>query len=217
MSTRPFVPALRYRKLTKLFDFFLGVTFPEKKIKQALINQLQLKGDEQILDFGIGTATLTIMIKERYPSVNIIGVDVDDDVIAIAEQKIKTKGLSIPIKKYDGQNLPFVGCQQFDKIVSSLVFHHIPTAAKRSLFNQLYRLIRPGGELHIADFGKAKNLYSKVAFGIFRRFDGKENTQINADGLLPEFVKGGGFSDVQIMSSFNTAFGTVDLLKAVDQ
>lgn len=217
MSAKPFVPALRYRKLTKLFDFFLALSFPEKKVKQALINQLQLKGNETILDFGCGTGTLAIMIKEQYPSVNIIGIDVDDDIIAIAEQKIKARGLRIPVKKYDGQNLPFIGYQQFDKIVSSLVFHHIPTPAKRSLLNQLYRLIKPGGELHIADFGKGKNLYTKAAFGIFRRFDGKENTQVNADGLLPEFVKGGGFSDVQILSSFNTAFGTVDLLKAVDQ
>ena len=34
-----FIPALRFKILTKLYDFFLSVTFPEKKIKQALIDK----------------------------------------------------------------------------------------------------------------------------------------------------------------------------------
>lgn len=211
-----FIPAFRFKSLTRLYDFFLSLTFPEKKIKQALIDQLQLSGNETILDFGCGSGTLAIMIKEQYPSVNIIGVDVDEAIIRMAERKIRAKGLNVPIKKYDGQNLSLFGHQQFDIIVSSLVFHHIPTAQKRTVLSHLYRIIKPGGTLHIADFGKPKNLYTKTAFGLFRKFDGVENTSVNAEGLLPDFVKGGGFRDVEILQSFNTAFGTVDLLQAHD-
>lgn len=60
-----FIPALRFKSLTRLYDFFLSLTFPEKKIKQALIDQLQLSGNETILDFGCGSGTLAIMIKEQ--------------------------------------------------------------------------------------------------------------------------------------------------------
>jgi len=217
MSSKPFISALGFNGLTKRYDLLLWTTFPERKIKKALIEQLQLKGNETLLDFGCGTGTLAIMIKEQYPTVNILGIDVDDNVISIAEHKIKTKGLNIPIKRFDGQNLSFAGHQQFDKIVSSFVFHHIPTALKRTLFAQLYRIIKPGGEFYVADFGKLKNFNTKVAFNFFRRVDGKDNTQINAEGLLPEFIKGGGFDDVQILSSYNTLFGTVDLIKATDK
>jgi ubiquinone/menaquinone biosynthesis C-methylase UbiE len=211
-----YVPALRFKALTKLYDSLLSATFQEKKIKQALVNQLQLKGTETILDFGCGTGTLAIMIKDQFPSVNIIGIDVDAEIIGIAEKKIKAKGLSIHLKKFDGESLAFFGHQQFDRIVSSLVFHHIPTTTKRTILSQLYRITKPGGELHIADFGKPKNLYTKAAFGLLRRFDGVENTSVNAEGLLHDFIKGGGFKEVQITQSFNTAFGTVDLIKAKD-
>jgi ubiquinone/menaquinone biosynthesis C-methylase UbiE len=122
--------------------------------------------------------------------------------------------LNIALKKFDGESLPFLGHQQFDRIVSSLVFHHITTSTKRTILSQLYRITKPGGELHIADFGKPKNLYTKAAFGLLRRFDGVENTSVNAEGLLPHFIKGGGFKEVQITQSFNTAFGTVDLVAA---
>lgn len=185
-----------------------------KKVKQTFINQLQLKGTETILDFGCGTGTLPIMIKEQFPSVNIIGIDVDAEIIGIAERKIKAKGLRISLKKYDGESLAFLGHQQFDRIVSSLVFHHLSTSAKRNILSQLYRITKPGGELHIADFGKPKSFYTKAAFGLLRRFDGVENASVNAKGLLPHFIKSGGFKEVQITQSFNTAFGTVDLIKA---
>ena len=211
-----YVPALRFKALTKMYDSLLAITFPEKKIKQDLINQLQLAGNETVLDFGCGSGTLAIMIKEQYPGVTIIGVDVDAEIIAIAEKKIKAKGLAIPIKQYDGESLAVFGHQQFDKIVSSLVFHHLPTPKKRTIFRQLYRILKPGGELHIADFGKPKNFYTKAAFGLLRRFDGVENTSVNAEGLLPNFIKGSGFAEVEIRRSFNTAFGTVDLIKAKD-
>lgn len=211
-----YVPALRFKALTKLYDRLLSVTFQEKKIKQALINQLQINGTETVLDFGCGTGTLAIMIKEQFPSVNIVGIDVDAEIIAIAEKKIKAKGLSIPLKKYDGESLAFLGHQQFDRIVSSLVFHHIPTTTKRNVLSQLYRITKPGAELHIADFGKPKNLYTKAAFGLLRRFDGVENTSVNVEGLLPHFIKGGGFKEIQVTQSFNTAFGTVELIKAKD-
>lgn len=214
MASGNFIPALRFTNLTKLYDFFLGLTFPEDKIKKALIEQLELNGTETILDFGCGTGTLAIMIKEQFPNVTIIGVDVDEQILSIAQNKIKSKGLTIQLVKYDGVKLSFDKNHHFDKIVSSLVFHHLPTNVKVNVLRQLFELTEGRAELHVADFGKAKTLYTKVAFGIFRRFDGEENTRVNAKGLLVRFIEQAGFNKVEILKSFNTAFGTVNLIKA---
>lgn len=216
MSIRPFVPVLAFKGLTRFYDLLLRISFPEKKIRQALIDQLQLQGNENLLDFGCGTGTLAIMIKEQFSYVNIVGIDVDDKVIAIANKKIEAKGLSIPIKKYNGEDLSSFPHQQFDKIVSSLVFHHISTRQKRVLLSHLFRMSKPGGQLHIADFGKAKGRYAKFAFGLLRRFDGVENTSINAEGLLPDFIKIAGFKLVESTQSVNTVFGTVEFIRATD-
>ena len=215
MGKSEYIPALRFHWLSpKFYDRILYFTFPEVKIKRTLINQLQLNGNETILDFGSGTGTLAIMIKEQFPSADITGVDVDEKIIGFAEKKINAKGLKILLHRYDSGNLPFFGNKQFDKVVSSLVFHHISTSNKRKIFSQLYRILKPGGELHIADFGRPKNIYTKLGFSILRKFDGLENTKVNAEGLLPEFIKGGGFNNVHILKSYNTVFGTVDLIKA---
>ncbi len=58
---------------------------------------------------------------------------------------------------------------------------------------------------------------TKFAFGIFRRFDGEENTRVNAHGLLPTFISSAGFTNVQQTAYFNTAFGTVALVNATKQ
>ena len=74
------------------------------------------------------------MIKEQYPLVNIKGVDVDEQILAIAEKKIGSAQLNISLRKFDGEDLSFLGNQQFDMIVSTLVFHHILLKSKRKYF-----------------------------------------------------------------------------------
>ena len=130
----------------------------------------------------------------------------DDHILKIADKKIGGKGLGILLKRYDGEALQFLTSQRFDKMVSTLVFHHILTLGKRKILNQLFQIIKPGGELHIADFGKARNIYSRLATELLRSFDGFENTRINAEGLLPQVISESGFNDVKILSHQNTAF-----------
>ena len=214
MTEQPFIPALRYNWLTHFYDFFLGITFPEKKIKQALIDQCAFNGNERVLDFGVGTATLSVMIKKYYPSIIISGIDVDKKILEIAKNKIAGTGSGMELKNYDGSHIPLQD-SFIDKTISSLVFHHIGTEDKRVVLREIYRVLKPGGGLHIADFGKASNIYTKVAFEVFRRFDGEENTRINSKGLLPTFIIEAGFSNVKETKYFNTLFGTVKLISAI--
>lgn len=208
-----YIPALRYSWLTKFYDTFLGITFPEKRIKQALILQCTFRGNEHVLDFGTGTATLSIMIKKQFQGLQVSGIDADEQVLRIAKRKIVKYNLDIGLIHYDGLHIPLPD-NAVDKVVSSLVFHHISTENKKTVLKEIFRIIRPGSEIHIADFGKATNLYQKIAFGIFRRMDGEENTSINSKGLLPEFLKEAGFTNVVETQYFNTLFGTIKLISA---
>lgn len=214
MAEQRFLPALRYNWLTPFYDFFLGITFPEKKIKQALIDQCAFNGNERVLDFGVGTATLSVMITQHYPSIRISGIDVDKKILEIAKNKIAGTGSGIELKNYDGSHIPLPD-SFIDKTISSLVFHHIGTEDKRVVLREIYRVLKPGGRLHIADFGKASNIYTKIVFEVFRRFDGEENTRINSKGLLPTFIIEAGFSNVKETKYFNTLFGTVKLISAI--
>ena len=113
-----------------MYDFFLNVTVPEKRIKQALIDLASIHSNSTVLDFGCGTATLTIMIKQMNPEANLTGIDVDMAILNKAVQKIKKSKLDILLRDYDGILLSFQD-NSFDRILSCLVFHHLDTDKKQ--------------------------------------------------------------------------------------
>lgn len=213
MKSLSFIPALRFHWLTKLYDPLIQITLPEKRFKQDLITQMGIQNDFQILDFGCGTATLSMMIKSQYPSTFVTGVDVDRKVLSIAKKKLQSLSYTIPLDDYDGIRLPYAD-HTFDRVVSSLVFHHLDPVQKSKAFREIKRVLKPQGQLHIADWGKAENALMRNLFYIIQWLDGFKTTQDNVEGLIPSYMIETGFSEVTVMKDYSTAFGTLELFYA---
>ena len=211
MTNATYIPALRYKWLTPLYDFFLGLTMPEKKIKLALIEAAGVSPRMKVLDFGCGTGTLTIMIKEFQPGVNVAGIDVDVQILNKAIKKIEQKGLDIFVIDYNGTEIPFQD-EVFNITMSCLVFHHLDTSTKQKALAEMFRVIKKDGLLHIADFGRSKSLVQRTLFNLIRTLDGFKSTDANAKGLLPELISDVGFENVTIKKRFKTMFGEVQII-----
>ncbi len=211
MVEQKFIPALRFHWLTSVYDKLLALTFPEKEIKGDVIKEANVQPDETILDFGIGTATLSIMAFWEQPNANYFGLDVDEHILKIAENKIREAKTIVHLNQYDGVTLPFPDAH-FNTVISCLVFHHLPTETKRIALLELNRVLKPHGKLVIADFGKGQTRYAKIASSLFSWFDGVDNTSVNEKGLLPAFIQDAGFKSVNVVRNYNTAFGTMQLL-----
>lgn len=205
-----FIPALRFRWLTKLFDPFLQVTMPEKMMKDELIKQAGFKKGYRVLDLGCGTATLTVGIKNNYPEAEVSGIDIDEKILEIAKNKIDNLGLDISLKQGSAFDLPFPD-EEFDRVVSSLMLHHLTTENKRRALKEGYRILRSGGEIYILDFGKPHNNLMYLISLFMRRL---EETADNFKGMLPKMMDEAGFDDIQEINNYNTLFSTVTLYKA---
>lgn len=96
------------------------------------------------------------------------------------------------------------------RVLSSLMFHHLTRENKVRSFNEVYRVLRNGGELHIADFGKPHNLLMRIASFPWRLFDGSSGND-NLQGLLPHMMRETGFTDVRESTRYMTVFGTLSL------
>ena len=103
----------------------------------------------------------------------------------------------------------------FDRVLSSLFFHHLTTENKVKTLREVKRILKPDGELHIADWGLPANLLMKVVSHFVPVFDGYETTSDNFGGLLPALLKETGFSAVEETGAFNTLFGTIRLHRAL--
>ncbi len=213
MTNTKFIPALRFRWLTPMYDKLISFTMPEKKIRESVVSSAAISTGTKLLDFGCGTATLTIMAKQISPEAIISGIDIDTDILKKAIKKIEAQNLDILLVNYNGKQLPF-NSNEFDSVISCLVFHHLETDTKQNALANIFRVLNKSGKLCIADFGYSDSLLQRLLFNIIRSLDGFKSTSANAKGLLPHLIAEAGFENVSIIKRFKTIFGEVQIITA---
>jgi ubiquinone/menaquinone biosynthesis C-methylase UbiE len=205
-----FIPALRFRFLTPLYDPLLRRGMGESRFKRRLVEEARIRPGDRVLDLGSGTGTLTVLLKEMHPGARVVGLDADPQVLEIARAKAAQKGVQIQFDEGLAYQLPYPDAA-FDRVLSSLMIHHLGTAEKRLAFGEAFRVLRLGGELLVLDFGIPHGLLASAISVVMRRL---ERTGDNFDGRLPGLIQSAGFQAVQIATSFNTIFGTLALYRA---
>ena len=208
-----YIPALRYEWLTGFYDTVMSRLLREVIFKRALVQQARVVKGHRVLDLGCGTATLTILIKQAQPAAEVTGLDGDPKALEFAREKIARSKLVIALDEGMSFNLPYPD-NSFDRVISSLLFHHLTRENKERTLKEVYRVLRPGGELHVADWGKASNMLMRTAFFLVQLLDGFKTTRDNINGLLPAFFRKAGFTEGQETAQYTTLFGTMALYKA---
>lgn len=205
--------ALRYKILTDLYDPVVAWTCREKTFKRALLQQALRSTGTRILDVGCGTATLAIMLKQQRPDVEAVGIDGDEDILRIAAKKAAKSGVKLQLDQGLSYEMAYAD-GDFDKALSSFFFHHLNHEEKGGTLREIHRVLKPGGELHIADWGKPANLLLRTGFLIVQLLDGFQTTWANVQGLLPDYISGAGFTDVKENGQVITPLGSVSLYEA---
>ena len=213
VEERRYIPALRWRALTPAFDAVVRVTARERTVKQRLLDQADVGPGESVLDLGAGTGTLAIWLKQRCPDAHITGLDADPDVLSRARTKAAAARCEIEFVEGFSTELPFPQ-GSFDIVLSTLFFHHLTGADKRSTFAEVERVLKPGGELHVADWGKPSDPAMAALFYSVRLIDGFEVTRDNVRGALPALFEDAGLEDASERQRLRTALGTLTLSSA---
>lgn len=213
MSTEKFIPALGYDFLSDYYDLAIKLTMPEKKFRNRLIDFVDPKENEKIVEFGFGTAQNIIILKQRFPNCNVLGVDIDPKIKSIAEYKLNKAGIEAPLFLYDGNKLPFED-NSIDKVYSSLVFHQLDMITKLKCLLEINRILKPNGELIIGDWGKAKTKWMRLSFYLVQLLDGFKTTTDNVNGLMIKYITDAGFKNAREVDYINTSIGTYSYYKA---
>jgi SAM-dependent methyltransferase len=146
--------------LSAILSFYLHTTLRGKFVVWAeLIDQLNLRGDERILDLGCGRGAVLLLAAQHLTTGRAVGVDLWRSVdqsgnsLEATKQNAIAEGVADRVELHTGDMtaLPFAD-HSFDVIVSSLAIHNIRgVAGRENAISEAVRVLRPGGRLMIAD------------------------------------------------------------------
>ena len=204
-----YIPAFSFEFLTPLYDFVMRWITRESVFKPELVRQMEIAKEDKVLDLGCGTATSTILIKKACLEAELVGFDVDLKILGIAQSKIKKAGFDIALNLGTVLCLPYRD-SSFDRVASSMVLHHLTRENKILALKEVFRILKPAGELLVADFGKPQNIFMRCPSLIIRHL---EEASDNVKGLLPEIFQLAGFGEIEEIGKYMSIFGTISLYK----
>jgi len=214
--TTTFTPALGHSWLSDVYDPAIALLTRERVWRRALVEALDPRAGERIVDVGCGTGSLAARIKERAPGSQVLGIDPDRDILDRARHKMRSLRVEVDfVEGFARDAARVTGDAGADKIVSSLVFHQLPLPEKRAGLAACLRALKPGGRLHIADYGLQRTTAMRALFRIIQTLDGYADTQPNAEGVIPVLLAEVGFTGIEETTVFPTPTGSISLYRAV--
>jgi ubiquinone/menaquinone biosynthesis C-methylase UbiE len=169
----------------------------EHRFRELTLQHMAITHEDQILDIGCGTGTLTLLAAEHLRSEgSIIGIDAAPKMIAIAQGKAKRQGSSARFQTAIAEKLPFAD-GQFTMVVNSMFCHHIDLELKCLAFAEMRRVLGPGGRLITADIDTPSTLLGWLTGWLGRWLLLQPELTDNLRGKLPALMTEAGFVDVK--------------------
>ena len=127
---------------------------PMTAMAAAVLDRMDLDGDESVLDAGCGTGRVSELLVERLPAGRVVALDADPDMVAAARANLGERA-----EVHHGDLLDLAdlvaGHGPFDAVLSTATFHWV--LDHDALFASLLPALRPGGRL-VAQCGGRGNI-----------------------------------------------------------
>jgi S-adenosylmethionine-diacylgycerolhomoserine-N-methlytransferase len=147
-----------YRRQRHIYDFtrkyyLLG--------RDRLIDGLDAKPGDGVLEIGCGTGRNLVLAARRYPKARFFGIDVSTEMLTSAIEQIGRAGIAarVRVAHADATNFDparLFGRAQFERVFISYSLSMIP--GWQAVLDSAVALLAPGGELHVVDFGTQARL-----------------------------------------------------------
>jgi S-adenosylmethionine-diacylgycerolhomoserine-N-methlytransferase len=147
-----------YRRQRHIYDgtrryYLLG--------RDQLISGLQPAASASVLEIGCGTGRNLVLASRLYPAARFFGVDVSTEMLTSAIAAISRAGLTSRVRVAHGDGTAFdpqglFGIPRFDHVMISYSLSMIPDW--RGVLQAAASHLKPGGRLHIVDFGRQERL-----------------------------------------------------------
>lgn len=213
-----------YDRLNHILSFNI-----DKLWRRRVVRILRKSNPDMVMDMATGTGDLAIAMARRIKDVHILGIDLSEEMLAVARQKIESEGVSdrIEVKKGDAENLTFVDSETMDAATVAFGVRNFENLEKG--LTEIYRTLRTGGKLIVLEFSIPRNplvrwVYAQYSHRLLPRIGAMLSKDRQAYDYLPdsveefpsperfaEILRGVGFSDIKARSQ---SFGIAHIYEA---
>jgi len=176
----------------------------------ALVAQAELADGLRVLEIGCGTGNVTMRVKRAAAGADVTGTD--PDPLALARCQRKAHGLTgIRFERAYAQELPFAD-GGFDRVLSSMMLHHLDDDVKAAAAAEMFRVLRPGGVAHIMDVGGPMTAQDGYAA---RRMLRNPHIAGSLGDAIPRLLRSAGFDAGVVASRPHRFVGRLTFYRAV--
>jgi ubiquinone/menaquinone biosynthesis C-methylase UbiE len=203
-----YIPAFGKDALLPFYDLLTRVLGMGKAYDE-LVAQAELGDGLRVLEIGCGTGNVTTRAKRAAPGADVVGSD--PDPLALARAQRKARGLGgIRFERAYAQDLPFAD-GEFDRVLSSMMLHHLDGDVKAAAAAEIHRVLRPGGALHIVDIGGHTTAHEGLAA---RWMKDSPHATGNLGDAIPRLLTDAGFDCAEVGTRRNRFIGRLTFYRA---
>jgi ubiquinone/menaquinone biosynthesis C-methylase UbiE len=203
-----YVPAAGHDALLPAYDLMARL-YGMGRVYDTLIEQAELGDCHWVLEIGCGTGNLAVRAKRAHPAVEVVGCDPDPRALRRAQRK--ARGLNgARFEQGYAQRLPYAD-GEFDRVLSSMMLHHLDRDAKTAAAAEVFRVLRPGGRLHLVDVGG--NMTDRDGL-LARRIMHSRYVAGNLGDAIPRLLQAAGFDCTEVASHRQRLVGRLTYYRA---
>jgi trans-aconitate 2-methyltransferase len=139
------------------------VSDPQLAMARDVIDRLDLRGDERVLDAGCGSGRVTEVLLERVPNGHVVAVDGSEAMVERTRERLGDR-----VEAFASDLLELTLAEPVDAILSTATFHWIDDHER--LFARLHAALAPGGRLsaQCGGHGNIDNVVAAIDHPAFR-------------------------------------------------
>lgn len=174
--------------------------FPGGIFKQRLEVAASAPKDQyaRILDLGCSSGHFTQALAETYPESEITGIDLSIRMLEHSQRLANKQGWAWKLYQRAAENTGFDD-DSFDLVTSYILLHELPADIVQAVFNEAFRVAKPGGDLLMSDVTRYSNMNKHEQWLADRgaMYGGEPHWRASASLDLKQVAESAGFVDVQ--------------------